>query len=210
MVKLKICGLKRTQDIEVVNKFKPEYIGFILAPSKRQINLVKASYLKGLLDPQIRVVGVFVNEPLESLVHYIDQGVIDNVQLHGDEDLGYIKALKKKRQIPIIKAIRLNNQELLSDTEKAIIESDFIDYPLLDTYTKDAYGGSGKSFDWKILEQIKRPYFLAGGINKVNIKEAISFGPYAIDISSGVETEGVKDAVKIRELFEIIRDEARK
>ena len=206
MVKVKICGLKRPQDIEIMNNFKPEYIGFILAPSKRQISLEEACHLKSLLHPYIKAVGVFVNEPLECLVRYIEQGAIDCVQLHGDEDLDYIKVLKKEQQIPIIKAIRVKNQTLLSEEQKSLIASEWIDYPLLDTYTKEAYGGSGMCFDWRILKEIKRPYFLAGGISSANIKEAIGFKPYVIDVSSGVETDGIKDALKIEALFEKLRD----
>ncbi len=201
VVKLKICGLKTPQDIALVNNFQPDYVGFVLASSKRQVSLETAYHLKSLLVPGIRAVGVFVNEPLNSIMEYIAQDIIDYVQLHGDENLAYIKALKEEGRIPIIKAIRVKNQEAFTKEQRRLMESEWLDYPLFDTYSPTAYGGSGVSFNWESLKDVKRPYFLAGGINANNIREAIDLAPYAIDVSSGVEVEGSKDAIKIKELL---------
>lgn len=208
VVKVKICGLKRVQDIEIVNNFRPDYIGFVFAPSKRQINLETAKHLKSLLHPSIKSVGVFVNEPLESLLRYEEEGVIDRIQLHGDEDIVYLKQLKNASALPIIKAFRIKSGNCLEESlvgSRILFESELIDYVLLDSYHPLAYGGSGECFNWQILRQIQRPYFLAGGIGIENIQEALQYTPYAIDVSSKVEKDGVKDAHKIKELIEKIR-----
>lgn len=208
VVKVKICGLKRVQDIEIVNNFRPDYIGFVLAPSKRQINLETAKHLKRLLHPSIKSVGVFVNEPLESVLRYEEEGVIDRIQLHGDEDIVYLKKLKKASKLPIIKAFRIKSGNCLEESllgSRKLFESDLIDYVLLDSYHPLAYGGSGECFNWQVLEKIHRPYFLAGGIGIENVQEALQYTPYAIDVSSKVEKDGVKDEYKIKELIEKLR-----
>ena len=202
--KIKICGLKSIKDIEIVNKFIPDYIGFVFAPSKRQINLENAKQLKSLLNPSIKTVGVFVNEHIEKILQYEQQGIIDIVQLHGDEDLVYIKALKKASDLPIVKAFRLKDTESLQ-RQHHLIENAELDGVLLDAYYSSSYGGSGKQFDWHILNQIQRQYFLAGGIGLDNVKEALTYKPFAIDVSSKVETNGNKDEEKIRTLISIVR-----
>lgn len=202
--KVKICGLKRVQDIEIVNKFCPDYVGFVFAPSKRQISIESAKQLKALLHPFIKTVGVYVNEHIEKILQCERQGIIDIIQLHGDEDLVYIKELKKSSHLPIIKAFRIKNIESLQ-VQQDLIENPILDGVLLDAYSPSSYGGLGESFDWNLLEQIHRPYFLAGGIGIENIEEALGHEPYAIDVSSKVETDGVKDAEKIRKLIETVR-----
>lgn len=204
MSKVKICGLKRPQDIEIVNKFLPDYIGFVFAPSKRQVSLEIAQQLKALLHPSIKTVGVFVNESIEKILQYEQLGIINIVQLHGDEDLVYIKALKKASDLPIVKAFRIKDFNSL-EKQKALIESPLLDGVLLDAFSPSSYGGIGESFDWELLDQIHRPYFLAGGIGIDNIHEALKHHPYAVDISSKVETDGVKDEAKVRELIKVIR-----
>lgn len=209
MVKVKICGLKRVQDIEIVNNFRPDYIGFVFAPSKRQISLESAKHLKCLLHPSIKSVGVFVNEPLESLLKYEEEGIIDRIQLHGDEDIVYLKKLKKASRLPIIKAFRIKNGGCLEESlvgSRTLFECELLDYVLLDSYHPFAYGGSGESFNWQILKQIHRPYFLAGGIGVENVQEALQYAPYAIDVSSKVETDGIKDEYKIKELLKKLRE----
>lgn len=209
MVKVKICGLKRVQDIEIVNNFRPDYIGFVFAPSKRQISLESAKHLKHLLHPSIKSVGVFVNEPLESLLKYEEEGIMDRIQLHGDEDIVYLKKLKKASKLPIIKAFRIRSGNCLEESligDRTLFECELIDYVLLDSYHPLAYGGSGERFNWQILKQIHRPYFLAGGIGIENVKEALQYTPYAIDVSSKVETDGVKDEYKIKELIKRVRE----
>lgn len=208
MVKLKICGLRRLEDIEIVNKYKPSYIGFVFAKSKRQVSLEEAKVLKAALHPDIKAVGVFVNETIENICKCAEAGVIDYIQLHGDEDSRYIIKLKQEVNLPIIRAIRVGNkEELISKLEE--IEWLPIDYYLFDTYTPHMYGGSGESFDWRMIKafvgrQIQKPYFLAGGIGSDNLKEAIEEKPYAIDMSSKLETTGFfKDAAKIKEVMTI-------
>lgn len=204
MSKIKICGLKCIKDIEIVNKFRPDYVGFVFTPSKRQITLENAKQLKLLLHPSIKTVGVFVNESIEKILQYERQGIIDIVQLHGDECQVYIKRLKKASCLSIIKAFRVKDAENLK-RQLAFIEDSLLDGVLLDAYSQVGYGGSGESFDWDLLDQIQRPYFLAGGIGIDNIKEALAHKPYAIDISSKIETDGFKDEGKIKDLISTIR-----
>ena len=203
--KIKICGLKRVEDARIVNKFLPDYVGFILAPSKRHIQFEEAKILRQKLDPSIRVVGVFVNESIEKIRQYEAERVIDVIQLHGDEDTVYLKLLRNASHLPIIKAFRIRDLESLNQ-QKSLMEDPLLDGILLDAYSKQGYGGVGKSFDWKLLDQVKRPYFLAGGIGIDNVKEALKHHPYAIDVSSKVETEGFKDAKKIEELIKAVRE----
>ncbi|WP_054740085.1 phosphoribosylanthranilate isomerase [Cellulosilyticum ruminicola] len=211
MVKLKICGLRRVKDIEVVNKYVPEYIGFVFAKSKRQVSLEEAKILKAKLHPEIKAVGVFVNESIANVCRCVEERVIDCIQLHGDEDNNYIVKLKKKVNVPIIKAFRVGSkEELISKIES--LEEAPIDYYLFDTYTASAYGGSGESFDWNKLKslvgkQIQKPYFLAGGIGSDNLKEAIAHKPYAIDMSSKLENNACfKDENKIKQIIDIFNE----
>jgi phosphoribosylanthranilate isomerase len=211
MVKLKICGLRRLEDIEVVNKYRPIYVGFVFAKSKRQVSLEEAKKLKAALHPDIKAVGVFVNETIENICLCAKAGVIDYIQLHGDEDGEYIIKLKQEIKLPIIKAIRVGNEHELIDQLEAI-KCLPIEYYLFDTYTTHVYGGSGESFNWHMIKElakshIHKPYFLAGGIGSDNLKEAIAENPYAIDISSKVETNGFKDEAKIKEVIEILQSE---
>lgn len=205
MVKVKICGLKRVQDIEIVNNFRPDYIGFVFAPSKRQISLDEAKHLKSLLHPSIRAVGVFVNESIENILKYEAEKAIDIIQLHGDEGIVYLKKLKKASHLPIIKAFRIKDERSLEEQYELLKSEDF-DFALLDTYHPSNYGGSGECFNWQLLKKVHRPYFLAGGIGIENIEEALSHLPYAIDVSSKVETNGVKDGDKIKQLMEKLRE----
>lgn len=201
MSKIKICGLRSTSDIKYVNNFKPDYIGFIFAESKRKVTKEKAIELKSDLDTRIKTVGVFVNEPMENIVSLCNEKIIDLVQLHGDEDEAYIIKLRKQISNPIIKAIRVQTMEQVLKAEALPV-----DYLLLDTYNKNEYGGSGIAFNWELIPHLEKPYFLAGGLNKDNIQQAISTClPYALDISSGVETDGIKDELKIKEVIHIVR-----
>lgn len=196
MPKIKICGLTRKQDIDAVNAALPDYIGFVFANSRRQVTPESAKDLKTCLNPSIKAVGVFVNENMENIMRLCDSRVIDVVQLHGDESEDYIRKLKSCVSNEIIKAVRVKSPE---DIEKALKLP--CDYLLLDTYHENKYGGSGMTFDWSMIPDIGRPYFLAGGIDSGNILQAIEqFRPYCIDVSSGVETDGCKDPDKIREI----------
>jgi len=198
MTKIKICGLTTEEDMHIVNEYLPDYIGFVFAKSKRQLSLNQAKHLKSLLNPVIQAVGVFVNEPIDRLIDYENEKVIDIVQLHGDEDSDYIEELKARIKLPIIKAIRVQPETSLSQNFN-------VDFLLFDKYLEGAYGGGGENFDWQTIKDINGPYFLAGGINLDNIHEAIKKAPYAIDVSSGVETNGMKDKEKIREIISIIK-----
>jgi len=196
MTRIKICGLTRMQDIQAVNAAFPDYIGFVFAVSRRRITPEKAGALKACLNPGIKAVGVFVNEDIENIIKLCNLHVIDMVQLHGNEDEGYIRKLKAHIPNKIIKAIRVRNT---GDIEKAAELS--CDYLLLDAYHERMYGGSGETFDWSVIPNIHKPYFLAGGINAGNILQAIEqCHPYCIDISSGAETDGHKDPRKIMDI----------
>lgn len=199
--KIKICGLTRVRDVEAVNRLSPEYAGFVFAESRRKVSAHKAKELKLALSPAIRTVGVFVNERPEDIARLCDARVIDLAQLHGDEsedDVRQIKALTGK---PVIKAVRVKSADDIARWSRS--EADYL---LFDAYSPGLYGGTGKAFDWTAIGETGRPFFLAGGVNIRNAAAAIRrFRPYALDVSGGVETDGVKDARKIEELIELIR-----
>ena len=189
MTKIKLCGLSSVSDIEAANAIKPEYIGFVFAEkSKRYVSKAQAAVLKSKLDADIKAVGVFLDNDIDTVASMIELGIIDIVQLHGSEDEEYIAKLRTVTDKPIIKAFVIRSQE---DVKRA--ERTSADFVLL-----DGGKGDGKSFDYGLLENIKRPYFLAGGLNPGNVREAIrKLQPYAVDVSSGVETDGVKDREKM-------------
>ncbi len=198
MVKIKICGLKRLEDIEIVNKYKPDYIGFVFADSKRKVSHDLAYELKMNLDSDIISVGVFVDAPQDEILKLFDEGVIEMAQLHGIESEEYILNLKEKtdNELKIIKAI-----EMSEDVDLLKYNDSNSDYLLLDSGK-----GSGKTFDWRLIRSdLKKEFFLAGGLNSSNICEAINeFNPYAIDLSSSLEIDGFKDESKIKEIMEAI------
>ena len=198
MVKIKICGLKRLEDIEMVNRYKPDYIGFVFADSKRKVSHELAGKLKKNLDSEITSVGVFVDAPQDEILSLFNDGTIEVAQLHGSESEEFINGLKEKTDgsLKIIKAIEMSNDINLDEYERS--EADFL---LLDSGK-----GSGKTFDWSLIRKnLKKEFFLAGGLNSSNICEAIKeFNPYAIDLSSSLETDGFKDENKIKEIMEVI------
>ncbi len=195
-MKIKICGIRRTEDVSFLNEFPPDYAGFVFANTRRRISFEEAERLRSLLKPEIKTVGVFVNEDMEFIRKLVRSGVIDLVQLHGDEDEKYIRELNTA--VPVIKAQRIIE---VGDIKR--FETDFY---LFDTYRENMYGGTGEAFDWEILKNIDKPYFLAGGITVENIERAMEKKPYAIDVSSGAETNGVKDRDKIRKLIYKVRN----
>lgn len=205
MTKIKICGLKRPEDIEYVNQYLPDYAGFVFAGSKRKVTDEQAEKLSRKLDGRIIAVGVFVNEPAEHIVNLVKKEIIRVIQLHGDEDTEYILKLRENLEasVKIIKAVRVQNREQILEAEKLPC-----DYLLLDTWQKDAYGGCGKQFDKSLIpEDMSKPYFLAGGLAADNIRENIQIcHPYAVDVSSAVETDGKKDEKKIQEFIERVRE----
>lgn len=199
--KLKICGLLDQKDVTTVNEVLPDYVGFVFAKSSRMISEEGAKALKAALHPAILAVGVFVNEDMKKIIHLCQSQIIDIIQLHGDEDADYINSLKKELPNKIIKAIRVRGTE---DIIRA--ESYSSNYLLLDAYKENEYGGSGIHFDWTLIPKLKKPFFLAGGINGNNVLKAlIGYQPYCIDVSSGVETEGRKDLNKMKDLIDKIR-----
>jgi phosphoribosylanthranilate isomerase len=200
MPKIKICGLTRPEDIDAVNEVKPDYIGFVFAPSRRRVTPGEAAAMKERLDGSIRSVGVFVNAPAEDIIRLCRDGVMDIVQLHGDEDGGYMADLKSRIDRPLIKAVRV-----ISPAQVKAAQALPCDYLLLDTYQKDAYGGTGMPFDHGLIPPLEKPFFLAGGLNAGNIAKAALTGAYCLDVSGGAETDGVKDAEKIKALVRIVR-----
>lgn len=202
MTKIKICGLKTVEDILMINRQKPDFAGFVFAGRKRRITSEQAEEMKKHLDPEIKSVGVFVNASTEQVAALADLGIIDLIQLHGDEDEDYLRRLRKRTEKPIIKAIRVKNREDIVKAGKLPCE-----YLLLDTYKVGEYGGSGESFAWELIpEELEKPFFLAGGLDAACIKEALqSCRPWAVDVSSSVETNGRKEERKVREFIEKVR-----
>ncbi|MCC6094534.1 MAG: phosphoribosylanthranilate isomerase [Eubacterium sp.] len=200
--RIKICGLRRDEDIRAVNLYKPEYAGFICSSAYwRYIPLEEVQRLRNNLDPSIIACGVFVDEPYEYIAEYLKKGVIDMVQLHGSEDGYYIRQLRKvmlfqDTLVPIIKAYKIT-----SDADMIRAKASIADYVLL-----DSGAGTGRTFDWTLIRDIGRPFFLAGGLTPDNIREAADrLHPFAVDISSGVETDRMKDPEKIRQSVQNLR-----
>lgn len=203
--KIKICGLTREEDILCANQLKPHYVGLVFAKSRRRVTMEQAVRLKKLLDPDITAVGVFVDEEPKQILEYLSRGIIDAAQLHGNESEGTIRFLRRTSGKPVIKAVVVRQPEDIlkwKDTEA--------DYLLLDSGK-----GSGETFRWSLMEDavgesevaFKKRIFLAGGIHPGNIHEAIrNVHPYCIDVSSGAETDGVKDPVKMKALVESVRN----
>lgn len=227
-MKIKFCGLFRECDIGFANALMPDFVGFVFAEnSRRFVDFALAKRLKARLDSSIKAVGVFVDSPVECVCEALQSKIIDMVQLHGNENNAYISALRESLQknygnaTPIIKAIKMRDSHSL---EKALESS--ADFILLDS----ANAGSGKAFEWNLLAQklqdsrgldshdlqgldsqdFKRDFatrfFLAGGINADNIAKAMSLNPYAIDISSGIESQGIKNFAKMQQIIQMIRN----
>jgi len=205
-MRIKICGLFREEDIDYVNEARPDYIGFVFAKSSRQVSTSLAQYLRFRLADGIVPVGVFVNAPIALIADLYHNGIISAAQLHGAEDESYINQLKKQS----ITSIRQTRGEPIKVMKTIIHEDIKTKLPLpsnADYILLDSGAGSGKTFNWdKLLSlKTKRPWFLAGGIDMKNINKAIELEPYAVDISSGAETKGVKDRKKILELVSIVK-----
>lgn len=193
MTRIKFCGLKTLDDIQAANKIAPEYIGFVFAPkSKRYVAPAQARQLRNALDRQIMAVGVFVNENVSNVAALLNDGTIDVAQLHGNETDAYIKNLRGLTAKPIIKAFQSDNI--------AAAEQSPADYVLI-----DSGAGGGKVFDWTLIN-LRREYFLAGGLTVENVCAAIDMlSPFAVDVSSGIETDGRKDFDKMATFAEVVR-----
>lgn len=210
-VKIKICGLKTLADIEKANRYQPDYIGFVFADTRRFVTDEQALAMRRALDRRIQAVGVFVNEPLAHVADLYDRGVINVVQLHGEESEDYIRKLKQITDAAVIKAVRVQSVE-----QTAGQMSQEADYMLFDTYKKGEPGGTGERFSLEILKEslrrmrekgeVVKPYFLAGGLDCENVAKVIDQTDcFAVDVSTGVETDGVKDEAKIRKFIENVR-----
>ena len=215
--KVKMCGISKVETIPAIVDAKPDYMGLVFAPSKRQVTVDQAKILVEELhrgyakkygsdtehdkNDTIKTVGVFVNETVDNLVTIANEANLDAVQLHGDEDETFIQSLKERTNVEVWKAIQIRTA---ADTEKWIDSS--ADMLLFDAYHKDERGGTGEVFDWSSLDAFERPFMLAGGIDSTNVARAIrTVRPYGIDISSGIETNGVKDDEKITAFTKIVK-----
>lgn len=201
MTKIKFCGLKRLCDIAWANELKPDYVGFVFAGKKRRIDEEQARLLRSQLDSFIPAVGVFVNEDPARIAALVETGTIQLVQLHGQESPAYIHSLRRLADVPLIQAFAVQTE---ADIQRALQSP--ADYILLD----HGKGGTGESFDWSLLKDIKRPYFLAGGLTPENAARAAAFSPFALDVSSGIETDGVKDRKKMMAFMANVRHEEEK
>ncbi|PWJ11347.1 phosphoribosylanthranilate isomerase [Ruminococcus flavefaciens] len=196
MTKIKMCGLRRPEDIEFANRVKPDYIGYVFAEkSKRYIATAKAAELTKLLDGDIVPVGVFVDETMENVIAAVKMGAVKMVQLHGSESEDFISELKS-RGIPVIKAFQVGAAEDIAAAERSCA----------DMVLLDSGKGSGQTFDWSLIGSIKRPYLLAGGITAENAAQAIrQLRPFGVDASSCLETDGFKDIAKMKAFAQAVR-----
>ena len=199
MTKVKFCGLCRPEDIAAANRQQPDYIGFVFAAASRHgISPDTAAALRAQLAPGIAAVGVFVDAEPFAVATLLQRGVIDMAQLHGHEDAAYIARLRALSPQPILQAFRIRTE---SDVQRANASS--ADWVLL-----DAGAGQGERFDWQLLSGVMRPYFLAGGLSPDNVADAIAqWHPWAVDVSSGIERDGLKDEMKMIRFMEQIRRE---
>jgi phosphoribosylanthranilate isomerase len=203
MTKIKICGLSRKVDIIYANKLLPDYIGFVFAKSKRQVTRTKAQELRKLLSPKIKAVGVFVKEEVTQIAKVANDGIIDAIQLHSDETPEFCQMLKLLTKVPVIKVLRIKEAADLKKLERFAC-----DYFLLDTYGAGQYGGTGQTFDYRLLQDavIPKPYFIAGGLDATNVHKIIqATHPYGVDVSGGVETDDYKDFAKMQEFVLAVR-----
>lgn len=195
MTKIKLCGLTRTEDIKIANELLPDFIGFVFyEKSKRYISPNDAANLKNLLDKKISAVGVFVNEKIE-IVTEISK-TLDLIQLHGDEDANYISQLRNYTDKKIIQAFKIKTADDLQ-----LAKDSSADFILL-----DSGAGTGEIFNWQLLKNFNRKYFLAGGLNVENVSDAVKLlKPFAVDVSSGIETGSIKDAAKMKKFVTTVR-----
>lgn len=213
MQKIKLCGMMKPCDIEYANRVKPDFVGFIFANTRRKISAAQAKQFREALDAEVPAVGVFVNEDISVITSLVQNGCIDLIQLHGEEDADYIRRLREVCDVPVIKAVKVQTVEQIRQAAALPV-----DYLLLDTYRKGVLGGTGEAFDWELLREAKaaagdaaegelfgKPYFLAGGLHAGNLREAAALRSYGLDVSSGIETDGSKDFTKMVEVMELVR-----
>ena len=201
-MKVKICGIRRAEDIEIVSKYLPDFIGFIFVPaSKRYVEPKIVAELKKNLDPRIKTVGVFVNESIEKIREIKKVCSLDVIQLHGEETPQFCEELGGR----IWKAIRVKDEDCVEILDTY---AEYTELLLLDTYVDGTHGGTGQAFDWDLIEFFSADYNigLAGGITRENVLKAKKkVEPELIDVASGSETNGIKDEEKIKDIIQIIR-----
>lgn len=199
MTKIKLCGLMRPEDAEAANELKPDFAGLVFwERSRRFVDQDQAKLLRQILEPSIPVVGVFVDQPMDRILELLDQDILQMAQLHGHESEEELNYLKVRSGRPVIRAVKVRSEkDLLFARHSAA------DYILLDNGT-----GTGETFDWTLMDdRLARPIFLAGGLNEENVKDAICrYHPYAVDVSSGIETEGRKDPEKMKRFVRAVRE----
>ena len=207
-IHLKICGLRRPEDVAYANEVQPDFAGFVFAPSKRQVTREEAAELVEQLDPRIHTVGVFVDQPVDFIAELLAAGVIEYAQLHGSEDAAYIEALRKRTALlgktaKIIKTVKVGSTADLENISEIDCE-----YLLLDAWSKEgeAAGGNGRTFEWSLIKALEKPFFLAGGLTVDNVQQAVRMtSPYGIDASSCMETEDCKDLNKMKAFAQAVR-----
>lgn len=209
MTKIKICGITRFEDVDYVNKLLPDYIGFVFAPSKRQVHINQAKKLIASLDKNIKTVGVFVNEDCEKVKYIAKTLKLDVLQFHANEDNIYIENFKGLNIWKTISISVADENNIMEDQKEINTINNYpINAILMDSYIKGISGGSGKGFDWSIIKNlvIGKPIVLAGGLNPENITQAVKLvNPYCVDVSSGIETNGIKDFEKIKKFINKVR-----
>jgi phosphoribosylanthranilate isomerase len=196
MTKIKICGLSRAEDIACVNEYRPDFIGFVFVEgSRRYVTPEQAARFRQALRPDIVPVGVFRDAEQAEILSLYERGVIEMAQLHGAEDASYVSSLRARGGVKIIQAFSANDESSVLRASASLA-----DYILLD----HGAGGTGTPFDWSVIWHLEhrrnRPWFMAGGINELNIRAALTLNPYCVDVSGGVETGGLKDERKIAAL----------
>ncbi len=195
-IKIKLCGLTGTTDAEAANRARPDWVGLVFDTGRHFVSDETAGAIRKTLDARIPIVGVFADDDPAHIMALSRRGIIQYVQLHGTESEDYLQKLKREMQIPFIRAISVKSMEDIQEKENTAAEFLLLDH---------GKGGTGRAFDWTMIPPLTKPWFLAGGIGISNISKALSYHPFAVDISSGAETEGKKDAEKMRQLVEIVR-----
>lgn len=205
-MKIKFCGISRKEDVEFCNMLMPEFMGMILSPGfRRSISAECASSLVKKKNPAIKAVGVFVDTPPDQIYQISGTAYLDVIQLHGNETAETVREVKKLTGLPVWKAVRVQKEQ---DIKQAELSG--ADALVLEGYVPGKVGGTGVTAKWELLSEVKPkvPFFLAGGLNPENICEAITVvKPGGVDFSSGIETDGVKDYNKMKEIVNIVRGE---
>lgn len=201
MARIKICGLSRPEDMDYANAASPDYIGFVFAESRRRVTAESALAMKKRLSPAIKAAGVFVDAEQSFIAEICKKGIIDIIQLHGAEDGEYIAAVKALTGKPVIKAFCVKGAKGAAEAENSPA-----DWVLFDAYSPEEAGGTGVTFDWSAIKNVRRPFFLAGGLNVSNMESAFrELNPFCFDVSSGAETGGFKDGRKMADIVKLVR-----